>query len=165
MRSPGLITPKLRKLSQIDKKILKVLLSPNGKVSSHALTAKLGIPRTTIQRRRKFLEKHYLQFSCTLNLKDLGFRRVDLLVYTGGGNTVTIAKNLLERDEVVYVGRSIGEHTIDLRAEVIIEDNSELLDLLEEVKAMPSVRDVIWSEIVQIVGRKRSIPNSIIDRL
>jgi len=87
------------------------------------------------------------------------------LIYTGGGNTVTIAKNLLERDEVVYVGRSIGEHTIDLRAEVIIGDNSELLDLLEEVKAMPSVKDVIWSEIVQIVGRKRSIPNSIIDKL
>jgi len=98
-------------------------------------------------------------------LKNLGYRRVDLLIYTGGGNTVTIAKNLLERDEVVYVGRSIGEHTIDLRAEVIIGDNSELLDLLEEVKAMRSVKDVIWSEIVQIVGRKRSIPNSIIDKL
>ena len=100
-----------------------------------------------------------------MNLKNLGYRRVDLLIYTGGGNTVTIAKNLLERDEVVYVGRSIGEHTIDLRAEVIIGDNSELLDLLEEVKAMRSVKDVIWSEIVQIVGRKRSIPNSIIDKL
>lgn len=98
-------------------------------------------------------------------MKNLGYRRVDLLIYTGGGNTVTIAKSLLDRDEVVYVGRSIGEHTIDLRAEVIIGDNSELLDLLEEVKAMPSVKDVIWSEIVQIVGRKRSIPNSIIDKL
>ena len=162
---PCLVTFTLRKLSQIDKKILKILLNPDGKVSSHALTAKLGVPRTTIQRRRKFLEKHYLEYAYALNLKNLGYRRVDLLIYTGGGNTVTIAKNLLERDEVVYVGRSIGEHTIDLRAEVIIGDNSELLDLLEEVKAMPSVKDVIWSEIVQIVGRKRSIPNSIIDKL
>lgn len=160
-----LVTPTLRKLSQIDKKILKILLNPDGKVSSHALTSKLGVPRTTIQRRRKFLEKHYLESAYALNLKNLGYRRVDLLIYTGGGNTVTIAKNLLDRDEVVYVGRSIGEHTIDLRAEVIIGDNSELLDLLEEVKAMPSVKDVIWSEIVQIVGRKRSIPNSIIDKL
>jgi len=160
-----LVTPALRRLSKIDKKILKVLLNPDGKVSSHALTARLGVPRTTIQRRRRFLEKNYLEFSYALNLKNLGFRRVDLLIYTGGGNTVAIANTLLERDEVVYVGRSIGEHTIDLRAEVIIGDNSELLDLLEEVKAMPSVRDVIWSEIVQIVGRKRSIPTSIIDKL
>ena len=156
---------KLRKLSQTDKKILKVLLNPGSKVSSNTLTASLGLPRTTIQRRRKFLEKHYLEFSYSLNLKNLGYRRVDLLIYVGGGNTVSIAKSLLERDEVVYVGRSIGEHTIDLRAEVIIVDNAELLDLLEEVKAMPGVRDVVWSEILQIVGRKRSIPNSIIDKL
>jgi hypothetical protein len=33
------------------------------------------------------------------------------------------------------------------------------------VKAMPSVRDVVWSEIVQVLGRKTSIPPSIIDRL
>jgi DNA-binding Lrp family transcriptional regulator len=155
----------VRKLSGIDKKILKVLLNPADRVSSHSLGAKLGIPRTTIQRRRKYLEQHYLELTYSLKLKDLGYRRVDLLIYTGGGSTIAIAEKLLERDEVVYVGRSIGEHTIDLRAEVVIKDNSQLLDLLEEVKAMPSVKDVIWSEIVQIVGRKRSIPNSIIDKL
>ena len=159
------VSATLRKLSPIDKKILKVLLNPDGKVSSHALSAKLGIPRTTIQRRRNFLEKHYLELSYHLKLDELGYRRVDLLIYTGGGSTVTIAEKLLDRDEVVYVGRSIGEHTIDLRAEVIIKDNSQLLDLLEEVKAMPSVRDVVWSEIVKIVGRKRSVPVSIIDML
>jgi len=37
--------------------------------------------------------------------------------------------------------------------------------LMEEVKAMQSVRDVIWSEIVTIVGQKSSIPNSIIDAI
>jgi len=156
-------TPKPKRLSEVDRQILKVLLIPEGKVSSHVLAARLGLPRTTIQRRRKYLEKHYLQSSYTLNLKHLGYRRVVLLIYTGGGDTIKIANKLLERDEVVYVGRSIGEHTIDLRAEVIIKDNSQLLDLLEEVKAMPSVKDVIWSEIVQVLGRKMSIPAAIID--
>jgi DNA-binding Lrp family transcriptional regulator len=153
----------LRKLSEIDKKMLKILLNPGDRVSSHVLATKLGLPRTTIQRRRNFLEKHYLEFSYSLKLDELGYRRVDLLIYTGGGDTIKIAEKLLERDEVVYVGRSIGEHTIDLRAEVIIKDNSQLLDLLEEVKAMPSVKDVIWSEIVKIVGRKRSVPSAVID--
>ena len=129
------------------------------------LASELGIPRTTVQRRRNYLEKYFLEFVYSLKLKDLGYRRVDLLIYTGGGVTVRIAQKLLERDEIVYVGRSIGEHTIDLRAEVIIKDNSQLLDLLEEVKAMPSVRDVVWSEIVEIVGRKKSVPSSIIDKL
>lgn len=158
-----MVTVPSRKLSEIDKKILKILLNPSDRVSSHALAAKLGLPRTTIQRRRNFLEKHYLEFSYSLKLGELGYRRVDLLIYTGGGDTIRIAEKLLERDEVVYVGQSIGEHTIDLRAEVIIKDNSQLLDLLEEVKAMPNVKDVVWSEIVRIVGKKRSVPSSVID--
>jgi DNA-binding Lrp family transcriptional regulator len=154
-----------RSLSEVDKKILKVLLQPNGKNSSVDLEKKLGIPRSTIQRRRRYLEREYLEFRYVLNLSRLGFRRVDLFIYTGGGGTESVAKELMRRDEVVYVGSSVGEHTIDLRAEIIIRDNSELLDVLERVKAMPSVRDVVWSEIVQVLGRKLSIPASIIDKL
>ncbi len=160
-----MVVTRLRKLSAIDKKILKILLTPSDRISSHGLAIKLGLPRTTIQRRRNFLEKHFLEFAYSLKLDELGYRRVDLLIYTGGGDTVRVANKLLERDEVVYVGRSIGEHTIDLRAEVIIRDNSQLLDLLEEVKAMASVRDVVWSEIVKIVGKKRSVPAAIIDSM
>jgi DNA-binding Lrp family transcriptional regulator len=160
-----MVLARLRKLSAIDKKILKILLAPSDRISSQALAAKLGLPRTTIQRRRNYLEKHFLEFAYSLKLDELGYRRVDLLIYTGGGDTVRVANKLLERDEVVYVGRSIGEHTIDLRAEAIIKDNSQLLDLLEDVKAMPSVKDVIWSEIVKIVGKKRSVPGAIIDSM
>ena len=150
--------------SDVDKKILKLLLEPTGKVSSRVLEQKLGIPRSTIQRRRDYLEKNYLSLTYSLKLESLGFRRVDLLIYTGGGATLPIAHELLKRDEVVSVGRAIGEHTIDLRV-VVIKDNSELLGLLELVKAMPNVRDVIWSEIVEVVGSKKSIPPGIIEKM
>jgi DNA-binding Lrp family transcriptional regulator len=162
-RNEDMATP--HSFSEVDKKILKLLLEPIGKVSSRVLEQELGVPRSTIQRRRDYLEKNYLTLTYSLNLDSLGFRRVDLLIYTGGGATLPIARELLKRDEVVSVGRSIGEHTIDLRAEVIIKDNSELLGLLELVKAMPNVKDVIWSEIVEVVGSKKSIPSGIIDRM
>jgi DNA-binding Lrp family transcriptional regulator len=152
-------------LSKVDKQILKILLEPGSEVSSRILEQKLGLPRSTIQRRRKHLEQAYLEHPYHLNLAKLGFRRIDLLIYTGGGATEAIAHDLLKREEVVSVGSSIGEHTIDLRAEVIIKDNSELLGLLEAVKAMKNVNDVVWSEIVHVIGQKRSIPSSIIDRL
>ena len=151
--------------SEIDRKILKALLEPKGTVTSRILEQRLGIPRSTIQRRRRHLEQNYLNLTYSLNLEKLGFRRVDLLLYTGGGSTLTIARELLKRDEVVSVGRAIGEHTIDLRAEVIIKDNAELLGLLELVKAMPDVKDVIWSEIVEVVGTKKSIPPGIIEQM
>ena len=40
---------------------------------------------------------------------------------------------------------------------IIIKDNAELLDVLEEVKALDGVKDTVWSEIVHVVGKKRSI--------
>ena len=158
---------KITRLSELDKEILKVLLSPdNGiKRSSLLLAKKLGIPQTTIQRRKKRLEKDFLTSSFTLNIEKFGWRRVDLLIYTKNGKTVSVADKLLENEEVVYVGKSIGEHTIDLRVEIIVKDNAELLDILEKVKSMDGVNDVVWSEIVQVVGRKRSIPSRIIDML
>jgi len=76
-----------------------------------------------------------------------------------------VPKKLLDIDDVTYVGKSIGEHTIDLRIGTIVKDNASILDLLEKVKAMDGVRDVVLSEIVSVVGRKISIPSSIIDRI
>ena len=72
---------------------------------------------------------------------------------------------MLENEEVTYVGKSIGEHTIDLRVEIIVKDNAELLDILEKVKAMEGVQDTVWSEIVEVVGKKRSVPSRVIDSL
>jgi DNA-binding Lrp family transcriptional regulator len=153
-------------LSDIDRGILKVLLDTNdGKHSSMLLSRKLRVPLTTILRRRKRMEKDFLELSYSLNLKNFGWRRVDLLISTRNGKTDSVAKQLLSEDEVVYVGKSIGEHTIDLRAEIIVKDNAQLLDVLEKVKAMDGVNDTIWSEVIEVVGRKRSIPSRIIDRL
>ena len=46
---------------------------------------------------------------------------------------------------------------MDLR-EVLVKDNGILLDLLEDVKAMKGVSDVIWTEVIATIGRKNS-PN------
>jgi DNA-binding Lrp family transcriptional regulator len=84
-------------LSRADKLILKVLLASDGRISSHKLAKMTGLPRTTVQRRRKFLEKELLSIAYSLNLKSLGFRRVELLIYTQSGKTVSIGKDLLKR--------------------------------------------------------------------
>ncbi|HVB95082.1 MAG TPA: cupin domain-containing protein [Nitrososphaerales archaeon] len=83
-----------------------------------------------------------------------GWRVIQLLIQTNGGRTEAVGKELLERKEVTFVGRTIGQYTIDLRAEVFVQSSGELLNLIEEVKAISGVTDVIWSEIVEVVGRK-----------
>jgi DNA-binding Lrp family transcriptional regulator len=161
------IMPKRRSLSKTDKDILKILLSaPNGKaMSSKSIANKLGIPATTAQRRRNRLENELLTINYSLDLKRFGLHRVDFFIATERGKTVTIAKALLKMDEVTTVGRSIGQHTIDLRVETILKDNEDILRISEKLKAMVGVKDVVWSEIVEVVGRKASLPLHLIDML
>ena len=152
-------------LSPVDRKLLKTLLAPDGKHSSKTLAKKLGIPATTVQRRRKRLEKEFLTLTYTLDLEKFGWHKVDFLIATESGKTGLIGKTLLKRDEVIYVGKSIGQHTIDLRVETILRDNAEILRMMELLKSMEGVKDVVWTEIVEVVGRKTSIPSQIIDQL
>ena len=153
-------------LSQLDRKLLKVLLMPNGDLkSSRSLSAKLGIPITTVRRRRKRLEKKFLKMHYVLDIEKFGWRRVDFFISIKNGMVDNVANKLIELNDVTYVGKSIGEHTIDLRVETIVKDNAVLLGLLEKIKGMDGVRDVVWSEIVSVVGTKISIPSSIIDKI
>lgn len=129
------------------------------------IASKLGIPVATARGRRKWLESHFLEIFYFMNLKNLGLRRIDFFIATQKGLTNPIAKKLMNIKEVVSVGRSIGQPAIDLRVELIVKDNGQLLELLERVKGMDGVSDVIWSEIVRLVGKKGSVPPEIIEIL
>ncbi len=83
-----------------------------------------------------------------------GWRFIELLIQTGGGRTEEIGKELFEHKEITFVARTIGQFTIDLRAEAFVRNSGELLEIIEEVKAIDGVKDVMWSEIVEVVGRK-----------
>jgi len=84
-----------------------------------------------------------------------GWRVVQLLIHTGGGRTEAVGRELLTHKEVTFVAKTIGQYTIDLRAEAFVQSSGELLRLIEEVKAINGVMDVIWSEIVEVVGRNK----------
>ena len=153
-------------VSDLDRKLLKILLLPNGDLkSSKSLSSKLGIPITTVRRRRKRLESKFLKLHYVMDIEKFGWKRVDFFISIRNGMVNAVANKLLYSDEVTYVGKSIGEHTIDLRVETIVRDNASILDILEKIKAMDGVQDVVWSEIVSVVGKKISIPSSIIDKI
>lgn len=152
-------------LSNIDRKLLKILLFPDGKISSKSIAKKLGLPATTVQRHRRRLEKEVLTQVNMLDLSRFGWHKVDFLIATESGKTDFIGKTLLKRDEVIYVGKSIGQHTIDLKVETILENNAEILRIMELLKATKGIKDVVWTEIVEVIGRKTSIPVQIIDKL
>jgi DNA-binding Lrp family transcriptional regulator len=152
-------------LSHVDRELLKVILTPDGHRTSAMLAKKLGIPATTVQRRRKRLEADFLKVTYSLDLEKFGWRKVDFLLATERGKTTEIAKELLKRDDVVYVGRSIGQQTIDLKVETVVKGNSEILMVQELLKGMDGIREVVWTEIVEVIGEKSAVPSRIIDEL
>jgi hypothetical protein len=54
---------------------------------------------------------------------------------------------------VTSVTRTLGENAMDLRAEAVFKNNSDLLSLIEQIKSLDGVRDVCWSESIELVGR------------
>lgn len=76
------------------------------------------------------MKVHYV-----LHIEKFGWRRVDFFISILQGKVNQVAGNLMNLNDVTYVGKSIGEHTIDLRVQTIVKDNSILLNLLEEIKS------------------------------
>jgi DNA-binding Lrp family transcriptional regulator len=153
------------KLSDLDRRMLQILLLSHGKVSSPTLAKQMGIPLTTTQRRRKRLESEYIDMFYVLRIEKLGWRRANLLISIEKGMATKTGKALLGHIAVTRVGRTIGEHTIDLSAEVVFKDNAELLNIIEWVKSTQGVRQVIWTEAVEAIEKNTAVPLEMIDLL
>ena len=153
------------RFSEVDRRMLQILLLSHGKVSSPVLAKQLGVPLTTTQRRRKRLENEFVDTFYGLRIEKLGWRRASLLISLEKGMATTTAKALLSHVAITRIGRTIGEHTIDLVAEVVFKDNAELLSIIEWVKSTGGVRDVIWTESVDVMDKNTVVPMELIDHL
>ena len=99
---------KTASISDLDRKLLKILLSPNSELkSSKSLSTKLSIPVTTIRRRRKRLESKFLKMHYVLDIEKFGWKRVDFFISIRNGLVNAVANNILNFDEVTYIGKSI----------------------------------------------------------
>ena len=158
-------TRSTRRISDTDREILRALLERDGNLNTTALAGQIRVPRSTVERRRRYLEANLLTSYYHMDVRKIGYRRVDFLIETGGGSTRRIADQLMQLREVTAVMKTIGEHTIDLIAELIVKDNGEILTLSEKVKGMRGVRDVTWTEVVEEERKKKPVPDYIIDEL
>lgn len=141
-------------ISEQDAKILGELLATNGEISTRKLSENVGISANTARVRRLKLTEEYLRITYALALERYGWRQATILVNTSKGRTKAIGEELLKYEQVVFVGRTIGQFNIDLKVDVLIRSNSELLELLEKVKTVDGVREVIWTEVIDVVGHK-----------
>lgn len=155
-----------RVVSPADKKILKALLSSTGGVSSLTLSKELDIPLSTVQRRRKRLEANLLEMSYTLKVERFGWRTATLFISTRNGMTAAVGKEILSwKDSVSCVSRTMGENSIDLKADIVFKDNEELVEIIGRIKATEGVEKVSWSEQIRAIGHNSGLISYILDKI
>jgi hypothetical protein len=150
-------------MSVMDKMILKEITLPN-ELTPYILSKKFKVHTITIARRRKRLEKEFFEKEHTFCIEKFGWRRVDFFISTTAGKSNQVANDLLRLDEIIFVGKSIGQRAIDLKVEAIVKDNAHLLDVLEVIEATDGIKNAVWSEIVSIAGKK-ACPSYVLQEL
>ena len=139
-------------LSPVDKKILYHFFSRHGNVTSLSLSKELGVPLSTIQRRKKRLEDTLIDIIYSPRLEKLGWRTASLSILAGG-NVSELGRAILEvSDRILSATRIIGRDDADIVAQVAFRTNSELMSLIDQVKEKEGVRAVSWSEVVELIG-------------
>jgi DNA-binding Lrp family transcriptional regulator len=168
------------KLDKKDYSILnELLLYPD--VTSFDISKKLKIPLSTVQRRRTALEhSSMVRKSYELDVKQFGWRVADILIAVERGDCVEIANRLLTEDigirlssdiskkinrindgsygpRVIETSLRIGDPAVNVMARIIYRTSDELFHIIQEIKKMPNIVRVEWSEIVKVVGRNDAV--------
>jgi DNA-binding Lrp family transcriptional regulator len=137
-------------LSNIDQKILRSLLSSGAEISSYQLSKELSVPLTTIHRRRKKLETAFLNLRYFIKIEKFGWHQGTFLVFTTGkGPSSTLGKQFLSLSEVISVQRTVGYRGANWLLEVIYPDNKGMADLIEKIKSLEGVGEIIWMEQIE----------------
>jgi len=132
--------------------ILELLNNPNS--SSSKMAKKLGIPLSTIQRRKTRLERSVLTRKYELNAHDLGWRNAEILMLVENGTANRMAQELIEKyDNITNTSIRINTKT-NLAACVGYRNSDELHELMEKLRSLPNVSNLEWSEVVREMGSK-----------
>jgi DNA-binding Lrp family transcriptional regulator len=168
---------------KLDKKDLIILneMLANPDVTSLNISKKLKLPLSTVQRRRTTIERSSIvRKSYELDAKQFGWRTADILITVEKGDCVEIANRLLTEDigigltsdiskvinkddnispgpRVIESSLRIGDPVVNVVARVIYKSSDELFHIIQEIKKMPNIAHVEWSEIVKVVGRNNAL--------
>ena len=142
----------LKLVDDINLKIIEELIK-NPSTSSMSLATKLGIPLSSLQRRRTKLEKSLLIKAYHIDLKASGGKMGDIVVNVDKGKSRVVATNILKnyKSNVMNVSTRINsEHNV--AAQILYNNTAELHNILESIKSIPYVTSLQWSEMVEMIG-------------
>jgi DNA-binding Lrp family transcriptional regulator len=123
--------------------------------SNSAISNKVKKPLSTVQRRtRQLLESGLIKHAYEINYKKLGYKVGLLHIYLEDGNSQEMADKIHSIKGVLSVSIHLGNS--DIVAEYVCSDSMSLMELLANVKRLPGVRDIVWSEEVSAIAAEEN---------
>lgn len=114
-------------------------LQRDGRASYAAIARDVGLSEAAVRARvQRLLDSEIMQIVAVTDPLQVGFARQAMVAIRVQGNTTTVADALTAMREVAYVVTTAG--SVDILAEVICEDDDQLLDVLSRrIRAIPGV--------------------------
>jgi Lrp/AsnC family transcriptional regulator, regulator for asnA, asnC and gidA len=130
--NPGSVVP-----DAVSKQIIEQL-QEDGRRSYAAIGKAVGLSEAAVRQRvQRLQETGVMQIVAVTDPLTLGFRRQAMIAIKSDGDLDKVAGQLADMEEIDYVVITAG--SFDLLAEVVCEDDDQLLEILGRVRAVPSV--------------------------
>jgi DNA-binding Lrp family transcriptional regulator len=131
-------------LDDSDLGIIKLLVAGH---NNQQIANEMKIPLSTVQRKTRIMfEKGYVISRNEINYKQLGYRRGLIHIYLEHGDLKQTATRVTKMDSVQTVSLHAGNS--DIIGFFLYKNTEQVLGLIDEVKKMEGVGNVVWSEEV-----------------
>ncbi len=124
-------------LDDLAKQIIEQL-QQDGRRSYAAIGKAVGLSEAAVRQRvQRLIEVGAMQIVAVTDPMSLGFHRQSMVGVRCNGDLERVADLLAGMDQIDYVVITAG--SFDLLIEVVCEDDDQLLEILTQVRAIPSV--------------------------
>lgn len=124
-------------LDDLAKQIIEQL-QQDGRRSYAAIGKAVGLSEAAVRQRvQRLVEVGAMQIVAVTDPMSLGFHRQSMVGVRCNGDLESVADLLAGMDQIDYVVITAG--SFDLLIEVVCENDDQLLDILTQVRAIPSV--------------------------
>jgi DNA-binding Lrp family transcriptional regulator len=137
-------------LDKINLRIIDELLT-NADVGSSDIARKIKIPLSTVQRRRRNLERmSVIKKNYELDLGIFGVRIAEISLEIKNGETQRVVSQLKSQKEnqIVNTFLRVGDPQINASVVVVYKTSEQLFTIIESMKKNPNISRVSWSEYI-----------------
>jgi Lrp/AsnC family transcriptional regulator, regulator for asnA, asnC and gidA len=124
-------------LDDIDRAIIE-RLQADGRIPYTRLGASVRLSEAAVRQRvQRMLDAGVMQVVAVTNPMSIGLRRMAMIGVRTAGPTDDLAKTLQAMDDIDYLVVTAG--SFDFMCEVVVEDDSQLLDLTNRIRSVAGV--------------------------